>query len=431
MKNILTLLALLTGGLAISQECVKKTEANYGANPEDGKAKISLYAEPFKQKNYEDARSFWWDAQKAAPKYKPVLYSHGVYMYKKALKKEKDPEKKKAYADTVFMIYDLWVENFGDCYEIQVKKGADLVQYKPKTEYEQAFNLLKKGLVQYPKEKVKATWISKEMMAAYYMVGNKKADCDLLLAEYEKLSEIADYNIKHYADNEKKKNGYIKAQEYLDQKVAPCASCDKLEELYKPKVEANPEDMDLIKKAVKMLDGRKCNSSEFYISLASKIHAAEPTAESAISIGNYWYSNKKYKEAKKYYDEGLTLTDNEEEKAKLYERLASIELSRGSYKSAVSYAKKMKDKCKANAIIARAIAMSAPSCGSNKIEVGFVYSLAIDYAKKASGCISSSTIAAWKNRLPGKSDLFLNEYKVGQTVTVKCWGESTTVRSVD
>ena len=91
----------------------------------------------------------------------------------------------------------------------------------------------------------------------------------------------------------------------------------------------------------------------------------------------------------------------------------------------------MKDKCKANAIIARAIAMSAPSCGSNKIEVGFVYSLAIDYAKKASGCISSSTIAAWKNRLPGKSDLFLNEYKVGQTVTVKCWGESTTVRSVD
>jgi len=431
MKQIITIIAFLIGSITYGQECVKQVEPDFGANPVEGKTNISLYAEPFKQKNYDEAITYWWAAQKSAPKYKPVLYSHGVYMYKKALKKEKDPAKKAAYADTITMIFDLWAENFGDCYEIQVKKGAHLVTNKQKTHYEEAYNLLNKGLEQFPVNKIKATWINKTMLASYLMVKNGKAECDVLLNQYEKLSKICDEQIKNYEGNEKKKNSFIKSQAYLDQLVAPCASCDKLEELFKPKVEADPENMELIKKAVKMLDSRKCNSSDFYIELASKIHKAEPTAESAISIGNYWYSNKDYKKAKAYYEEGLTLTQDEAEKAKLYERLAGIELSRGSYKSAASYARKMSDKCKANAIIARAIAMSAPSCGNNKIEVSFVYCLAIDYANKAKGCVSSSTVQAWKNRLAGKADLFLNEYKVGQKVTVKCWGESTTVRSID
>jgi tetratricopeptide (TPR) repeat protein len=180
-----------------------------------------------------------------------------------------------------------------------------------------------------------------------------------------------------------------------------------------------------------MLDSRKCNSSDFYMELATKIHTWQPSAESAVSIGTFWYNQKEYKKAAAFYEEGLALSKDETEKAKLYEKLAQIDLSRGSYKSAVSYARKMDNKCKANGIIARAIASSAPSCGSSSIEVSFAYCLAIDYANKAKGCVSSSTVSAWKNRLAGKSDLFLNEYKVGQTVTVKCWGESTTIRAID
>ena len=431
MKNIYTILALLIGGFAFGQKCNKPTEPDFGSDIAVGKAAVSLYSEPFKQKNYTEANLFWWDAQDKAPKYKPLLYSHGVYIYKNAIKKEKDEVKKAALADTIFIIYDLWVENFGDCYEIQVKKAADLMKYKSKTEYETAFNLLNKGLESYSTEKIKSDWINKSMLAAYFMVGNKKADCDVLLNQYDKLSKICEANIKHFKDNEKKKGYYTKTQAYLDQKVAPCASCDKLEELFKPKVEAAPNDTALIKKAVKMLNSRKCNSSDFYMELAIKIHTWEPSAESAISIGTYWHSQKNYTKAAKFYKEGLGLTTDEAEKAKLYEKLARIDLSKGSYKSAVSYARKMKNKCKANGIIARAIAAYGPSCGSSKIEVSFSYCLAIDYANKAKGCVSSSTIVAWKNRLAGKSDLFLNEYKVGQSVKVKCWGESTTIRAID
>lgn len=431
MKSIITLFGVLIVGTIFGQECNKQTEPNWGEDENASKSAISLYSEPFKQKNYKEAKLFWWDAQKKAPKYKPILYSHGVYIYKDAIKREKDKEKKKGLSDTIFIIYDLWVQNFGDCYKIQLDRGTDLIKYKGTTNYEEAFNMINKGIEFCEPKKVKTKWINSSMLSAFYMVRNKKSDCDVLLNQYDKLSKICEVNIEQYSNNEKKKGYYIKTQEFLDQKVAPCASCDKLEELFKPKVESSPNDTALIKKAIKMLDGRKCNSSDFYIELATKIHTWSPSAESAISIGNYWYSQKKYKQALELYEEGLKLTQDESEKVKLYERIAQIELSKGSYKSAVSYARKMNDNCKANGIIARAIAMSATSCGNSKIEVSYVYCLAIDYANKAKGCVSSSTISAWKNRLANKSDLFLNEVTPGQSVKVPCWGENTTVRAID
>ena len=431
MKNIITLLGILIGGLSFGQECVKQTEANFGPDEAAGKAAVSLYSEPFKQKNYEDAKLFWWDAQKKAPKYKPVLYSHGVYIYKNAIKKEQDKAKKAALADTIFIIYDLWVKNFGDCYKIQLDKGTDLMKYKGTTEYEAAYNSINKGLDFINPKKVKNKWINASILSAYYMVKNKKSKCDVLLNQYDRLSQICDINIEQYADNEKKKGYYLKSQAYLDKNVAPCASCDKLEELFIPKVKSAPNDTVLIKKAIKMLGNKKCTSSDFYIDLATKIHTWEPSAESAISIGNYWYSKKDFKKASSFYKEGLTLTEDASEKAKLYERLAQIELSKGSYKSAVSYARKMENKCKANGIIARAIASSASSCANSKVEASYVYCLAIDYAEKAKGCVSSSTISAWKKRLASKSDLFLVEVTPGQSVKVSCWGESTTVRAID
>lgn len=431
MKKLITIFGILIGGIAFSQECNEPLEANYGEDENAGKSAISLYAEPFKQKNYKDAKKFWWAAQKVAPKYKPVLYSHGVYIYEKEFKEAEDKVIKEAIADTIFIIYDLWIENFGDCKELQVNRGADYIKYKSSTKHEEGYNLLNKGIDQYNPKEIKSDWINKSILSAYLMVGYKKGECDLLLEQYDKLSQICEIQIENYKDNESKKKYYVRSQTYLDKQVAPCASCDKLEELFIPKVAASPNDTALIKKVVKMLDGKNCNSSDFYTELATKIHTWEPTAESAISLGNGAYSNKEYKKAASFYEEGLALTTDEAEKAKLYEKLAGIELSRGSYKSAASYARKMDNKCKANGILARAIAMSAPSCGSTKIEASYVYCLAIDYAEKASGCVSSSTVAAWKNRLAGKSDLFLVEVTVGQSVTVPCWGESTKVRAID
>lgn len=431
MKNIYTILALFIGGFAFAQECNEPADADFGEDIQAGQAAISLYSEPFKQKNYQEAKSFWWNAQSKAPKYKPLLYSHGIYIYKDALKDETDEAKKEALTDTIFMIYDLWVENFGDCYEIQLDKGTDLIKYRTTTEYEAAYNLLKNGLDAIDPKKAKTQWLTSSILSAYYMVGNKKAECDALLNQYDKLSEICAVNIELYADDAKKMSYYVGTQEYLDQTVAPCASCDKLEELFQPKVAAAPNDTALIMKAVKMLDSKGCTSSQFYMELATKIHKWSPSATSAISIGNYWYSNKDYKKAADYYEEGLNLSKDNEEKLNLYEKIAQIDLSRGNYKSAVNYARKMDDQCKANGIIARAIAASAPSCGTSTIEVSFAYCLAIDYAEKAKGCVSSSTVDAWKNRLASKSDLFLNEYKVGESVNVKCWGESTVIRAID
>jgi len=87
MKNIYTIFALLIGGFTFGQECNEPAEADFGTDVPAGQAAISLYSEPFKQKNYKEAKAFWWNAQNKAPKYKPLLYSHGIYIYKDAIKK--------------------------------------------------------------------------------------------------------------------------------------------------------------------------------------------------------------------------------------------------------------------------------------------------------------------------------------------------------
>ena len=74
MKKIFTIIAVMLGGIANAQECATQAEANYGADENESKKFISLYSEPLKQKNYQEAAEYWWMAQTAAPNYKPNLY---------------------------------------------------------------------------------------------------------------------------------------------------------------------------------------------------------------------------------------------------------------------------------------------------------------------------------------------------------------------
>ena len=81
MKKIFTLIAVILVGLTNGQECATQAEDNFGADVETSRKYISLYSSYLGQKNYQDAANFWWQAQSAAPNYKPNLYSNGVSIY--------------------------------------------------------------------------------------------------------------------------------------------------------------------------------------------------------------------------------------------------------------------------------------------------------------------------------------------------------------
>jgi len=135
MKKIFTIVAIALVSLTHAQECVTQAEDDFGADVETSRKYISLYSSYLGQKSYQEAANFWWQAKEAAPKYKPNLYKNGVSIYQKlagAAKKAKDTVKTKGLADSLFMVYGLWTDTYGDCYKIQMKYANDRVKYFPK-----------------------------------------------------------------------------------------------------------------------------------------------------------------------------------------------------------------------------------------------------------------------------------------------------------
>ena len=141
MKNIIFILSLFFYSTYSSQDCVEQNKPNWGNDSLSCRQNVSLYSEFLKQKNWDDASKAWWKAQKVCPMYKPNLYANGAYIYRK-MASEKVKEKStdaNSYIDSLFIIYDLWIENFGICDEIKLKSANDIMKFKPKIGFEKAF----------------------------------------------------------------------------------------------------------------------------------------------------------------------------------------------------------------------------------------------------------------------------------------------------
>ena len=333
MKKIFTIVAVLIASVINAQECATQAEDDFGDDVATSRKYISLYSSYLGQKDYQEAANFWWQAKEAAPRYKPNLYSNGVSMYQKlagAAKKAKDTAQTIGYADTLFRVYDLWIDTYGDCYKIQMKYANDRLKYFPK-DFELSFAKYKKAFAFYPTDKIRSSWVQKYFTTAYMMVRNEKMECDDILELYDFLTGICD---KKSATDK----NFATAQKTLDKYIAPCASCDKLEELFKPKFEASPDDVQLMEKIVGMMGGRKCTESEFYILVVEKMYGLTPSYKSARGLALYYYNKKEYNKAAKFFEEALTLTEDETEKSKLYSPLVNIYASTNNCTKRIKYA---------------------------------------------------------------------------------------------
>jgi len=148
-----------------------------------------------------------------------------------------------------------------------------------------------------------------------------------------------------------------------------------------------------------------------------------------MGIGKKYYKEGDYKNAVKYFEEALAMAESDEEKQKLYTLLMSSNGKLGRCNDRIKYAGMIGTNEK-YAATARCIASKASSCGSTNVQRSFAYCLALDYAEKAGGKVSSGEIKAWKDRLAASQDIFFENYEVGQSVPVPCWnGEKTKIRA--
>lgn len=248
-----------------------------------------------------------------------------------------------------------------------------------------------------------------------------------LNAKEAKMVENSEINLSAYSTVKGSING----------KLGQRADCENLIPLYNNDFEAKKTDVNWLKVASGRLSAKDCTDDPIFFKLSEALHQAEPSAKSALYLGQLAEAKGNSSEAMQYYNESAQLETNPSDKSRVYMKIAENYKQKGNFSQARSfYRNALQAKPSAGRAylqIASMYAQSANNCGETTFDKRAVYWLAADYAARAGrvdpslSSVANQSVAAYKGRAPQKADIF-QAGKQGQTVSVGCWiGESVRV----
>ena len=220
------------------------------------------------------------------------------------------------------------------------------------------------------------------------------------------------------------------------------ASCENLISLFTPRLEAAPEDMDLITNIVKMLGSTEgCQNNDLFLKAVTTMHNNQPSSNSAYYLYRLHSAKDNAELAVKYLEEAIASEDIEEANIADYQlELATYCVKNGMTGKAFEAAKKAAELSPANAGKAYYLIgtiWGSTRCSGNEVTSRANYWVAIDYLQKAKAADSSLTedcnslIGSYSVYFPQKADAFMYDLSDGQSYTVNCGGmhATTTVRT--
>ena len=220
------------------------------------------------------------------------------------------------------------------------------------------------------------------------------------------------------------------------------ASCENLISLFTPRLEAAPEDMDLITNIVRMLGSTEgCQNNDLFLQAVTPMHNNQPSSNSAYYLYKLHSAKDNAELAVKYLEEAIASEDIEEASIADYQlELATYCVKKGMNGKAFEAAKKAAELSPANAGKAYYLIgtiWGSTRCSGNEVTSRANYWVAIDYLQKAKAADSSLTedcnslIGSYSVYFPQKADAFMYDLSDGQSYTVNCGGmhATTTVRT--
>jgi len=418
---------------------------------------LSLYRESYKQWRQSKYKSpavdhaikYWYYVFHNCPLASENIYIDGIKMIEHYVKKASTESERESLIDTMMLIYDKRIEYFPNHYKtgksqvgsILGRKGVDLYQLRPSA-YLQAYDILKESL------ELDKSESSGPVYVYYFRCVTKMAmkgdtDTAAVVDAYDLVGGYIEENIKKYREsgNEKRENIYINIMGNIENTFEPFAKCPDLVRIYQQKYEQSPEDVELLKKIVDILDDKKCVEDPLYFDATVSLYELEPTPESAYLIGKMYLLQQRHKEAIPYMEAATEMEDTDKVDD------AYIFLAQ-AYRSLENFPKARQMALEAAAInpgwgepymfIGDLYAYSAKSCGDDDLTKKVAYWAAVDKYKKAKSVdpeltdVANKRIGIYKAYFPQTELLFFYNLNVGDSYTVDCWiNEVTTVRAAN
>lgn len=437
-KFVIIALLAVAAFTAKAQEYLN--DPRYGNTPEERKENVLIlnyFNEAYQSNDYNQALVYFNQLLTKAPKASENIYISGANIFKNKIARATSLAQKKALTDSLMMVYDERMKNYGDhatrgkAYILDMK-ARDYLTYKP-TDTEGLHQIFKVAMDEAGQS------VDPELVNIYFqMLANQyqadKIEVDVLIAEYQKLAPI--FDIDQTPER-------AEAKKIFDARfvASGAANCDNLENLFKPKIQANPTDISLIEKAFGGMSKLNC-TSDFYYDVVEKYYAIKPTTEVAMALATVYENKKDNVKALKYLNEALASETNPAAKANLCIHTAGIELKNGNSRNAATLARQAMELDPNNGYAILILAQSygagaAASCSGfdRAASCWLIYDLLSDARKNAASDAALTTqidaqIASYRAAFPSKEECFFRGLQNGAGYTVNCGWVSgrTTVR---
>lgn len=435
--NIKTIIALAAGliACATTAHAQKKTSL-----PPDCIKFLSYYQEDYKLKDYDRALENWRKALAACPaNASQNLYVHGTTLMTQLYKKVPAGTAKDAVVDTILMLQDRRMAEFPKKKtDILNNKGLYMVNYRGSDKM-YIFEKLDEIARELGPETSNAVLVN-GFDAAVCLYREGKLEPDAVLDAYEaaasRIESKRPETPAETADNEK-------AMANIGMLLAGCqlASCERLIEIYSPRLQNEPENAALAGAIVRMMNAADdCAGNELYLKAVSTLHRLDPSHKSAYALYRMNAARDNVDKAVTYLEEAINGEGVSAETAAGYQ----YELSLFAYKN--------KLRTKAAEAARKAVELDGGYAGKAYIVLGNLWSsapaegelqqlarywVAYDYYATAKG--TDPSIADEADRLiggarryfPEDSEVFMYDLKKGDSFRASAGGMNamTTVKT--
>lgn len=432
VKLILSLLVLIS---AFAHAQTDPPGWNYPTDPDlrsKTDEKIVLYTDNMKLGNMRIAANHLTWLLANTPNLNESLYINGAKIYE-ALVDEASGEEAIPLQDSALMMYDLRIQYFQDEANVLNRKGY--VAYKflkdRRDMYPQLFAMLAKVVEVNGNESFDNNLIAyMDATRRHKLTGGDVSD-EQVFEIYSQITEIIDYKRANGGNGDRLDKIADNVDKILTATVD--VTCEFIEDKLAPKMRENPDDTKMAKLVFKLLLTGKCSDSPAFLESAQIVHKSERTFGLATVIAKKHSGNKDYDKAEEYYNEALSLTEENTKKAEVYLDLAKMYAVRGMKTSARAQAQKATQtdpstRSDAYTLIGNLYMGSYEECkkGVSRVEDRGVF-LAAYEAYKTAG--NTSGMASAEAQFPAIDEIFSENKKEGDAMTVGCWiNQSVVIR---
>ncbi len=440
MKKIILLFAI--AAMTMMSGSKVSAQGKFGPDSAECIKYLSYYTEYYKQKNYDSALPNWRKAYHyCPPTSRYSMLSDGCTMMRNLIQKNKNnPVYKAQLVDSLMTLYNQRVENFPK-YAISSLNNMALDMYNYMKD--EPVKLLEglTTIVDQTKEQTRTNVFLFQLNTAIDLYKDGMVDPETVIDIYDKgvmyLGMVKPKNDTEAANLAKTITDFETL--FIQSQVA---SCENLIALFTPRVEADPQNLDLAKNVVKIMSITEgCTDNDLFLNAVNTMYAMEPSANSAYYLYKLYSGRNDYDNAVKYLEEAINSdeTDAATDAKYYYELAVFCVKSRQTAKGYASAQKAMEldSSLSGKAYMLMGSIWGSTVCSGNEIERRAPYWVAVDFMVKAKN--ADETLAEEANNyirqysayFPQTAEAFMYDVIDGQSYTVSCGGmrATTTVRT--